>query len=967
MVNRPKKLPDEFHPAPRSLWCIFEHEDELTRSLKRLDVIYKYGGEYKLELSCPAFAIMSTGDESVSVRFPAGPLGITFEWKGGLKISDIEKEEKVSEEVLGNLSLQQHRDTKETILALRRGDILSSVNGIDVQHLPFGEVVALLRAAEKSERLLQFSKSGRVDIQAAPARKPPGGKPSKKNGNKEDRGGKGDKGDAKVARRKRKGEKEIGSPVSADEMSRAAGSLEGRPGLALASSLEEASVFTTDQTVSNGPDSPSGRGDPNSDSSVFVPVGSESQTLLGEAGRAPARPEGGPRLEVMAPIHAGMLAALRASATLRPLEVRVVNESYWYAQRKKLGGRKHQALPVKQNKHNCLWESAVFKLKIQEDDGEWAPQRVFCSTHRSKWAAVRHSSMAARERDLNPALVSAAAAAADPDNKGAGQSSMRPEDVLATHFRLQVVSATFDRMTSAERVEMVYTVLLEALGQSCLPQSQADAVVGRLAHGLGRVAPSGARLASHYGSNVCALPIFRFILPEQPLTLLIEAKTPSQWKPALYPAPDSERYGRDHAYMSSLNVSRAVKAPASNKRLTQLASLHAVGSGGASSVMSLKAGSHKDGDGGMSAAGLGSLAETLGVAGMDYGGKQGGLYGHFFQDLQPDIKQAIMERFQANKTLIQKEGALPPEPPAGKKKKKEDSFKPKTTLSVLRKKAGLAKVQAEYDKGTQNEEEMLEVVSIHNFLVEQAAIRLQRMWRCKLVAPVARRLWRRQYSALLIQKAVRAHFGRIYAGIFRRVRPFAVVRIQRCYRAMKSRIVRKVWRQLVFHITRRVLPKMKRFLANCYKSWLVRHNACAVKIQSAVRIHLARVRCWFKRGLNYITVEPHRAAIRLQRAFRGRQGRLRYDRLFEEMLFYKVEWPAAIMLQRIYRGKLSREVAAQKRLEKRCAQVLQRSIRAFVQRLWLARHRRVRLEEQSATCIQRRVRGIIDRTVYKFL
>ena len=104
----------------------------------------------------------SSSADTVSILFPKGPLGITFEWGANrLKVaSDVKDgapdgEQKSTKSVskspagvagMGAGSKKQKRQAAE-ILALRRGDALASVNGVDVQSLSFGEVVKLLREA----------------------------------------------------------------------------------------------------------------------------------------------------------------------------------------------------------------------------------------------------------------------------------------------------------------------------------------------------------------------------------------------------------------------------------------------------------------------------------------------------------------------------------------------------------------------------------------------------------------------------------------------------------------------------------------------------------------------------------------------------------------------------------------------------------------------------------------------------
>ena len=50
--------------------------------------------------------------------------------------------------------------------------------------------------------------------------------------------------------------------------------------------------------------------------------------------------------------------------------------------------------------------------------------------------------------------------------------------------------------------------------------------------------PERNKIGSIFGHNMCALDVFRHISTDQPFTLVIEAKTPSQWKPTMYAQPN---------------------------------------------------------------------------------------------------------------------------------------------------------------------------------------------------------------------------------------------------------------------------------------------------------------------------------------------------------------------------------------------------------------------------------------------
>ena len=78
------------------------------------------------------------------------------------------------------------------------------------------------------------------------------------------------------------------------------------------------------------------------------------------------------------------------------------------------------------------------------------------------------------------------------------------------------------------------------------------------------------KISSYFGEAVRSLAIFRFLLFDN-CTLIVEAKTPSQWKPNLYEAPDSERFGSSHFDLQSANIPAHAKGSNSKFRVKKLA------------------------------------------------------------------------------------------------------------------------------------------------------------------------------------------------------------------------------------------------------------------------------------------------------------------------------------------------------------------------------------------------------------
>lgn len=272
----------------------------------------------------------------------------------------------------------------------------------------------------------------------------------------------------------------------------------------------------------------------------------------------------------VSPLHNRLHQALHCDL-LHPIHVEVKNLSYWYASRAKMGPKKHAAIVLRQNKNNFRWESYIFKMKPREEDLEIVPVRSLVGAYKSKMVAYKHGEKACRERDSNPALVE--------------NSHMKPGQITSTHFHLTVVSTAFDRLSVQERQELVYEALLQGAGTPLtastptaspypkeMPHQDLDlreplnkegvqALKERNKYNYTRPSSLGGRensahlaacvptriwMGSVFGQQMCNLDVFRVLMVNQPLTLIMDLKTPSQWKPDEFTAPDSERYGRDH-------------------------------------------------------------------------------------------------------------------------------------------------------------------------------------------------------------------------------------------------------------------------------------------------------------------------------------------------------------------------------------------------------------------------------------
>ena len=199
--------------------------------------------------------------------------------------------------------------------------------------------------------------------------------------------------------------------------------------------------------------------------------------------------------------------------------------------------------------------------------------------------------------------------------------------------------------------------------------------------------------------------------------------------------------------------------------------------------------------------------------------------------------------------------------------------------------------------------------------------------------------------------------------------PLAASRIQWAFRSVKTRTLIRKWRFLVFRMTRTVLPLIKRFINNILTRMQARRREDynATLIQKLIRMHLCRARYLKKLGDEvYFEELVVDSVVLIQKVFRGLLGRRRHRVMYECLLKIKVDIPAALRLQRVYRGYLGRLQAELQRLRYAALLLLQRNIKAWVQRVWRARMRLEAKKFRCAVMLQKRYRGRMDRELVQF-
>jgi hypothetical protein len=677
---------------------------------------------------------------------------------------------------------------------------------------------------------------------------------------------------------------------------------------------------------------------------------------------------------------------LNNSLFLKPIHVEVSNVSCWYYMRKKLKAKKHSAIIIKPNATKNVQEGYIYDLKRREEDLNIVPTKTLVLSAEDRWMVFKKCEEAMRERDKQRIILE--------------ESSLydRKSLVLTTHVKITVVSESFYRMKPMERLLLVYSELLSKLGINVKydgEEQHDDNNQKNNKTNYYRSFPKKMKGFSHFGENVCHLPIFRFLDTSNnnntSTVFLITAITPSQWRPNDYRPPLSERLGETHLGAAVLQVAAAAKPKSQKERIKKLTTPVKADNGFLSSSFPAPAPasaasnsrpttSENNNNPPSSSPGKEKnptttnpnqvIADSLGldpsISGVKYK-KLGGIYGHFFNDLSTEVRDLVMLKYENNRELIRDESRAPPpkKDPFTIQPEEELTFQPKTNAHRFKTKAQIMK-DGLNDKGTTNMIEMNEEINISNRRMILAAIRIQRIRRQNLYTRLVKLYWRQQWGAITIQRMIRGRFGRRYFSIFRKLRPVAAIKLQRIYRSIISQRILDHWQFLVYRMTRKILPRMKKFIQNCYLSWISRREKSAMKIQNCVRHYLSKNRFYWKLGKLYFFQQLfQKSAITIQKIMRTYLSKKRFQLYLHNYLITYIDVPAVIRIQRIFRGRLAKNYLAFLKYERKCLLLMQKTIKRFVHNVWNKELAYQRKLKKSAINLQRCYRGYYDRKLYK--
>ncbi|CAM9291017.1 unnamed protein product, partial [Chrysoparadoxa australica] len=187
-----------------------------------------------------------------------------------------------------------------------------------------------------------------------------------------------------------------------------------------------------------------------------------------------------------------IVAGARTRKGRMQVTVKTHNESYWYMERKRLGGFRHMYRSHKYNPATFRWDASYYEMKERSSDSLVVPTLCLAgSNHLTALAADKAAQLAQKARDMNPA---------DWKNK---PSRLTPGDLMCDHLRVVIVSQSFVGLSNSERMSWAYEALAASFCpnfESCGPEQ-----------GVPQLSPERLKGYSYIGKHVRALPHFRHL------------------------------------------------------------------------------------------------------------------------------------------------------------------------------------------------------------------------------------------------------------------------------------------------------------------------------------------------------------------------------------------------------------------------------------------------------------------------
>ncbi|KAJ0407551.1 hypothetical protein P43SY_006869 [Pythium insidiosum] len=588
-----------------------------------------------------------------------------------------------------------------------------------------------------------------------------------------------------------------------------------------------------------------------------------------------------------APAGGGVLHCTVVDVSVAELQYRLLGASrYWYRS-------------IKQEKHGKRWEVQLYEVccrkstlsrlrtatswhvvsRLLPDDVQLRSLGLFDSEK----AALHAFDAAFRARDLANPL--------------AQQQSEPLPAALATRFHATVVSDCFARRTQRERLSLIYEALLSVFSPASVHE--------RLEH-----SPSRLRGVGTVGRHVARLPHWRTL----PFDVSVAAKTPAQWasQPSRDAVSDTERGGRSHLRNDrALLLDRSV-LPASR-----------------------------------------GLADLVALNQDEIQARTKSVLPHFYHGLPEELKRMVADEQR------RVEQALSHTPSVQKLlRNHEAQLLPK----YLKRRRALALAALRLQRVCRRRAQRRSIARV--LRRHRAAGTIQRCFRGSQARAFVRALHRvLTCASVVVQSVFRSYASRQRTKELRRRMELAARLLQRCYRGFVARAWVRWIRQMKDSAV--VIERLVRgFLARsrAARMRLARHKRrvlqpAATAIQRVWRGHRARLVAAEKRAVQYRLRVLSPAAITLARVLRGFLAR----RLAER---FRRAWQCAIVIQRHWRShRFYRKWMdlMEWRRRDRMATRIGAVARGYVARKFFRREQRrrylVRVVRPAAVTIQRVFRG----------
>ena len=342
-------------------------------------------------------------------------------------------------------------------------------------------------------------------------------------------------------------------------------------------------------------------------------------------------------------------------------------------------------------------------------------------------------------------------------------------------------------------------------------------------------APLTAR--SLAGRNVRRLPVWR-ALSDLPSNLLLELRTPAEWRPDAFQPAESDKFGRFRTRAGALDESMGVDehgiVTQVRRTLDDDHKHHKKQKHLPKHQQKKVGGVYAHHFFGLASELRSNLNDQIVHEEEEQGLVLDGLLKQQQRDLKPILNIHPGEHEHA-------EGAVAEDPAA-------DDEAPPEVPDV---EEGTTILQEKEARKMRNKE-VISRFEVLGFKVALAALRLQRIWRARILSRALRLSNKRHRAALNIQRFMRGCYGRAFQKLYKIVTHMAAAKIQSHYKALMIYRMVRAYRALVVAATVRVQAIMRGYLCKSYIEYVrIPPPLCVPVVAAAPRLltHLPSTPC----------------------------------------------------------------------------------------------------------------------------